>query len=63
MAISVKKLEGEQIPEDLRNSGAEQAFAVTEDDGTVHLTDSDEAAAKLAVKLSDPSRSTQDAEH
>ncbi|MFS0826984.1 hypothetical protein [Pseudomonas phoenicis] len=56
MPVTVKKLEGDDIPPDHRQEGVTQIFRVTDDDGVEHFVDSDEAAAKLAVSFSELSR-------
>ncbi|AIR91223.1 hypothetical protein [Pseudomonas cremoricolorata] len=54
MAVTVKKLEGQDIPPERRGDGVTQVFRVTDDSGTEHFLDSDEDAAKVAVSLSEP---------
>lgn len=53
MPVTVKKLEGDDIPPHHRQEGVTQVFRVTDDDGVEHFVDTDEAAAKLAVTLSE----------
>ncbi|MDZ5603793.1 hypothetical protein SJI00_13500 [Pseudomonas sp. RP23018S] len=54
MAVTVKKLEGDEIPAHRRGQGITQVFRVTDEQGVEHFHDSDEAAAKMAVALSEP---------
>ncbi|WP_296268338.1 hypothetical protein [Pseudomonas sp. UBA6562] len=56
MPVTVKKLEGDDIPPHRRREDVTQIFRVTDDDGVEHFVDSDEAAAKLAVTLSELDR-------
>ncbi len=53
MAISVKRLEGSEIPEDLRGEGVEQVFRVGPLDGKMQYVATEEEAASLAVELSE----------
>ncbi|MGI4840768.1 MAG: hypothetical protein ACRYF9_24505 [Janthinobacterium lividum] len=55
MAISVKKLSGEEIPEHLRaqDPTADVVFQVEGADGQIHYRHTDVAAAALAVELSE----------
>ncbi|WP_154660623.1 hypothetical protein [Pseudomonas cremoricolorata] len=57
MAVTVKKLEGQDIPPERRGDGVTQVFRVTDQRGTEHFLDSDEDAAKIAVSLSEPAPS------
>jgi hypothetical protein len=58
MAVVVTKLEGELIPKDMRIEKLEQVFKVTDDEGNAHYVSSDEEAAKLAVDLSEESKTS-----
>jgi len=59
MAISVKKLSGDEIPEKLRDSysAADVMFQVEGADGQIHHRRTDVEAAALAVELSEQERS------
>jgi hypothetical protein len=52
MAVTVKKLEGIEVPEQFRRGEEQPIFEVTDIDGKAHYLESDVDAAKLAVKLS-----------
>lgn len=54
MAVVVAKLEGEDIPEHLRGEQVNQVFRITNEEGESHYLTDDEEAARLAVKLSEP---------
>ncbi|WP_312931935.1 hypothetical protein [Pseudomonas sp.] len=54
MAVTLKKLEGDDIPAHRRGEGITQVFKVTDENGVEHFADTDEAAAKMAVSLSEP---------
>jgi uncharacterized spore protein YtfJ len=56
MAVVVTKLEGEQIPEEMREASPQVLFRVTGVDGNAHYAQSDEEAAKLAVRLSEQNK-------
>lgn len=58
MAVVVTKLEGEQIPEEMREASPQVLFRVTDVDGNAHYAQSDEEAAKLAVRLSEQNKSS-----
>lgn len=53
MAVTVTKLEGDDIPADQRSAEVEQVFKVTDDTGEAHYCIDDVEAAKLAVQLSE----------
>ena len=58
MAISVKKLRGDEIPENLRtdDSTSNVAFQIEGADGQIHHRHSDVEAAALAVELSEQAK-------
>lgn len=51
MAVSLKKVEKEDLPAVYRAKHAKFAFQVTADDGQVFYLDSEEDAAALVAKL------------
>lgn len=53
MAVSVKKLEGTDVPEALQAQGLETVFEVRDSEGQVHIRKTDEEAAALAVEFSE----------
>jgi hypothetical protein len=59
MAISVKKLSGKDIPQELRvdDSAPDVVFQVEGADGQVHHRHTDVEAAALAVELSEQEKS------
>jgi len=59
MAISVKKLSGDEIPEKLRDNdaGPDVMFQVEGADGQIHHRRTDVEAAALAVELSEQEKS------
>jgi hypothetical protein len=56
MAVTVKKLEGIEVPEALRRGGDQQVFEVTDVDGSTHYREDEVDAAKLVVELSESAR-------
>lgn len=56
MAVTVKKLDGPDLPEVLRDGGDAQAFEIVDDNGDSHYIRGEEEAAKLAVELSERAR-------
>lgn len=54
MAVTVKRLEGQDIPPELRGEGVTEVFRVTDANGVSHFTETDEVAAKMAVDMSEP---------
>lgn len=53
MAISVKKLEGDDVPEQYRAQGMDLVFQVQDAEGELHIRTNDEEAAALAVEFSE----------
>lgn len=53
MAISVKKLEGNDIPEQYRTHDMDPVFQVQDSEGHLHIRTSDVEAAALAVEFSE----------
>lgn len=51
MSVHVIKVHGNDVPEELRESGVAEAFCVEEDNGERHYSADDVEAAKLAVAL------------
>lgn len=56
MAVTVKKLDGPDLPEALRDGGDAQASEIVDDNGDSHYIRGEEEAAKLAVELSERAR-------
>lgn len=56
MAVSVKKLEGTEVPEALRREEGQQVFEVTDVDGSTHYRENEVDAAKLVVELSEQAK-------
>lgn len=56
MAVTVKKLEGVEVPEALRLDGDQQVFEVTDVDGSTHYRKDEVDAAKLVVELSEEAK-------
>ncbi len=55
MIVTVKKLEGDQIPTEQSSDDVTEVFLVTDAKGNEHYRADDIEAAKLAVKLSESS--------
>lgn len=53
MAVSVKKLEGTDVPDALQEQGLETVFEVRDSEGQVHIRTTDVEAAALAVEFSE----------
>lgn len=51
MAVTLKKLTGDEIPAELRKPGQEALFAVEDMDGEIRYLESDVEAAKLVTQL------------
>lgn len=56
MAISVKKLEGNDVPEPYRAQGMDPVFQVQDAEGKLHIRTNDEEAAALAVEFSEKNK-------
>jgi hypothetical protein len=56
MAVTVKKLEGADVPEALRRGEDQQIFEVTGVDGRTHYRENEVDAAKLVVALSEEAK-------
>lgn len=52
MIVTVKKLEGDQIPAEYSGDDVTEVFRVTDAEGNEHYRTDDVQAAKLAVELS-----------
>lgn len=48
MGVSVKPVQGEELPEDMRAAGVKWAYRVTSWDGSLHYFPNGEQAAKQA---------------
>ncbi len=59
MAISVKKLEGNDIPEQYRAQGVDPVFQVQDSEGQLHIRTSDVEAAALAVEFSEQDKQSE----
>ena len=59
MAVTVKKLEGTDVPEALRRGEDQQIFEVTDIDGTTHYREDEVDAAKLVVELSEEAKKAE----
>ncbi|MBD8474355.1 hypothetical protein IFT98_10820 [Pseudomonas sp. CFBP 8770] len=59
MAISVKKLEGNDIPEPYRAQGVDPVFQVQDSEGQLHIRTSDVEAAALAVEFSEQDKQSE----
>lgn len=59
MAVTVKKLEGVEVPEVLRRGEDQQVFEVTDVDGSTHYREDEVDAAKLVVELSEEAKKEQ----
>lgn len=59
MAVTVKKLEGADVPEALRRGEDQQIFEVTDIDGTTHYREDEVDAAKLVVELSEEAKKAE----
>lgn len=59
MAVTVKKLEGADVPEALRCGEDQQIFEVTDIDGTTHYREDEVDAAKLVVELSEEAKKVE----
>ncbi len=59
MAISVKKLEGNDIPEPYRAQGVDPVFQVQDSEGQLHIRTSDVEAAALAVEFSEQHKQSE----
>jgi hypothetical protein len=59
MAVTVKKLEGTEVPEALRRGEGQQIFEVTDVDGSTHYRENEVDAAKLVVELSEEARKAE----
>lgn len=59
MAISVKKLEGNDIPEPYRGQGVDPVFQVQDSEGQLHIRTSDVEAAALAVEFSEQDKQSE----
>ena len=53
MVISVKRLEGNEVPEQYRAQGMDPVFQVQDSKGQLHICTSDVEAAALAVAFSE----------
>lgn len=56
MSVTVKKLEGAEVPEALRRQEGQQIFEVTDAEGSTHYRENEVEAAKLAVELSEEAK-------
>jgi len=56
MAVSIKKLEGEEIPTEHRELGVTAVFRVTDEEGVEYFCVDDVEAARLTVQLSEKNR-------
>lgn len=56
MAITVKKLEGDEIPATLSEASTGHLFQVTDEHGNTHYARDDVEAARLAVELSNQTK-------
>ena len=56
MAVSIKKLEGEEIPTEYRELGVTAVFRVTDEEGVEYFCVDDVEAARLTVELSEKNR-------
>ncbi|SEP98105.1 hypothetical protein SAMN03159444_00858 [Pseudomonas sp. NFACC02] len=56
MAVTVKKLEGIEVPEALRRGEDQTIFKVTDVDGSTHCRENEVDAAKLVVELSEEAK-------
>jgi hypothetical protein len=59
MAISVKKLEGNEVPEPYRAQGIDPVFQVQDSEGQLHIRTSDVEAAALAVAFSEQEKNAE----
>lgn len=59
MAVTVKKLEGTDVPEALRRGEDQQIFEVTDIDGNTHYRQDEVDAAKLVVELSEEAKKAE----
>jgi hypothetical protein len=59
MAISVKKLEGDDVPEQYRAQGIDPVFQVQDADGELHIRVNDVEAAALAVEFSEQDKRSE----
>ncbi|WP_282339479.1 MULTISPECIES: hypothetical protein [Pseudomonas] len=53
MSVKLKRLEGEEIPDQFKKDDIDVIFEVTADDGSVEYRYSDVDAARTAVNLSE----------
>lgn len=53
MAVTLRKLEGPEIPEPFKSEGLEAVYQVLDSDGQVHIRTTDLDAAALVVELSE----------
>lgn len=59
MAVTVKKLEGTEVPEALRRGEGQQVFEVTDAGGITHYRENEVEAAKLVVELSEEAKKAE----
>lgn len=59
MVISVKRLEGNEVPEQYRAQGMDPVFQVQDSEGQLYIRTSDVEAAALAVAFSEQEKNTE----
>lgn len=59
MVISVKRLEGNEVPEQYRAQGMDPVFQVQDSKGQLHICTSDVEAAALAVAFSEQEKNAE----
>ena len=59
MAISVKKLEGDDVPEQYHAQGMDLIFQVQDAKNKLHIRTNDEEAAALAVEFSEKDQTSK----
>ncbi len=52
MTVTLRTLQGDEIPEALRREGLSVLFEVEDEDGGLHYREDDAQAARLVVELS-----------
>jgi hypothetical protein len=60
MSVHVIKVHGNDVPEELRESGVAEAFCVEDDTGKRHYSADDLEAAKLAVALNEEAKANEE---
>lgn len=56
MAVIVSKVDAADVPHEHPHQQGDEVFKVTDEKGQAHYVNGEEAAAKLAVDLSEPAR-------